>query len=360
MIYGCAGPRLSAEEARFFRDADPYGFILFQRNCQTPDQVRALVGELRASVGRASAPVLIDQEGGRVARLKPPHWRKAPPAAVFGELARTSLAEARRAVRLNARLLAAELRDLGIDVDCAPVLDVPVEGSHDIIGDRAFAHDPALVAELGRESIEGFLDGGVMPVVKHVPGHGRATTDSHLDLPVVETDRATLEATDFLPFKRLNDAPWAMTAHVLYRALDPNAVTSISAHVVGEIIRGHIGFNGVLLSDDLSMKALSGGFGDRTRAVLAAGCDLALHCNGDATEMAAIAEAAEPLGDDAMKRLARAEARRRTVEGTDRKAMLDELASLWAGPRRRNADATEPSWTFSPPPRVSSPSPFPS
>ena len=328
MIYGCAGPRLAADEARFFRDADPYGFILFQRNCETPDQIRALVGDLRASVGRAGSPVLIDQEGGRVARLKPPHWLAAPPAARFGELARISLAEARRAVRLNARLLAAELIDLGIDVDCAPVLDVPVEGSHDIIGDRAFARDPALVADLGREAIEGFLDGGVLPVVKHVPGHGRATADSHLDLPVVETDRATLEATDFLPFRRLHDAPWAMTAHVLYRTLDPDAATSVSPRVVGEVIRGHIGFDGVLLSDDLSMKALSGGFGERARAVLAAGCDLALHCDGDRAEMTAIAEAVEGLSDQALKRLARAEARRRSARDWDRAAMLDELAAL--------------------------------
>jgi beta-N-acetylhexosaminidase len=328
VIYGCAGPTLSAAEAAFFRDADPYGFILFKRNCQAPDQVKALVAELRATVGRTTAPVLIDQEGGRVARLKPPHWRKAPPAAVFGDLARTSLAAARRAVRLNARLLAAELMDLGIDVDCAPVLDVPVAGAHDIIGDRAFARDPALVAELGREAVEGFLDGGIMPVVKHVPGHGRAAADSHLDLPIVETDRATLEASDFLPFRQLNDAPWAMTAHVLYRAIDPEAATSVSPRVVGEVIRGHIGFNGVLLSDDLSMKALSGDFGDRTRAVLAAGCDLVLHCNGEPEEMAAIADAVEPLSDDALKRLARAEARRRKPEGVDRRAMLDELTAL--------------------------------
>jgi beta-N-acetylhexosaminidase len=328
VIYGCAGPRLGADETRFFAAADPYGFILFQRNCQTPDQVRALVDALRASVGRADAPVLIDQEGGRVARLKPPHWRKAPPAAVFGALAATSIEDARRAVRLNAQLLAAELAELGIDVDCAPVLDVPVEGSHDIIGDRAFGRDPALVADLGGAAIEGFLDGGVMPVVKHVPGHGRATADSHLDLPVVDTDRATLEATDFLPFRRLNDAPWAMTAHVLYRALDPKAAASVSHHVVGQVIRGHIGFDGVLLSDDLSMKALSGGFGDRARAVLAAGCDLVLHCNGDGKEMAAIAEATDALSDDAVRRLARAEARRRRPRDWDRARMLDELASL--------------------------------
>jgi len=328
VIYGCAGPRLAAAEARFFRDADPYGFILFQRNCQTPDQVRALVAELRAAVGRASAPVLIDQEGGRVARLKPPHWRAAPPAAAFGALARASLSEARRAVRLNARLLALELAELGITVDCAPVLDVPVEGSHDIIGDRAFARDPALVAELGREAIDGFLEAGVLPVVKHVPGHGRATADSHLDLPVVETDRATLEASDFLPFRRLNDAPWAMTAHVLYRALDPLAATSVSPRVVGDIIRGHIGFDGVLLSDDLSMKALSGDFRERTRAVLAAGCDIALHCNGEMAEMTAIAEAAEPLSDPAMRRLARAEARRAAAPAWDRAAMLAELGAL--------------------------------
>ncbi|HEX7006363.1 MAG TPA: beta-N-acetylhexosaminidase [Alphaproteobacteria bacterium] len=333
VIYGCAGPSLGADEARFFRDADPYGFILFQRNCRTPDQVRALVEALRSTVGRADAPVLIDQEGGRVARLKPPHWRAAPPAAVFGALAEVSIEDARRAVRLNARLLAAELIELGIDVDCAPVLDVPVEGSHDVIGDRAFGRDPALVADLGRAAVEGFLEGGVIPVVKHVPGHGRATADSHLDLPVVDADRATLEATDFLPFRRLNDAPWAMTAHVLYRAIDPGAAASVSPRVVGDVIRGHIDFDGVLLSDDLSMKALSGGFGDRARAVLAAGCDLVLHCNGDRAEMAAIAEAIGPLSDDAVRRLARADARRARPGRLDRVAMLDELASLLDRPR---------------------------
>jgi beta-N-acetylhexosaminidase len=228
----------------------------------------------------------------------------------------------------GSRLIGDDLVRLGIDVDCLPVADLPVPGAHSIIGDRAYARDPGLVAELGREAIDGFLEAGVLPVVKHVPGHGRATADSHLGLPVVETDRATLEASDFVPFRRLNDAPWAMTAHVLYRALDAEAATSVSPRVVGDIIRGHIGFDGVLLSDDLSMKALSGDFGARTRAVLAAGCDIALHCNGERAEMTAIAEAAEPLSDMAMRRLARAEARRAATPAWDRPAMLAELAAL--------------------------------
>ncbi len=313
-IYGCAGPRLSDEEKRFFTAADPLGFILFSRNIDSPGQVRSLVDDLRATVGRR-APVLIDQEGGRVQRLKPPHWRKRPPMAVFGQLAGHDLPLARRAARLNARLMAADLAELGIDVDCAPLLDVPVPGAHDIIGDRAFGLDPMLVADLGRAVMDGLLDGGVMPVIKHIPGHGRALVDSHLDLPVVDADAATLAARDFAAFRCLRDAPWAMTAHVVYKAFDERPAT-ISRLVIEQVIRGAIGCEALLLSDDLSMKALRGDFGDRATATLDAGCDVVLHCNGDLAEMRAIAAAVRPLDDAAEERLARADTmlRRRPLE----------------------------------------------
>jgi len=306
VIYGCAGLTLSDEEKRFFTEADPLGFILFARNIDTPAQVRALVDEMRACVGRR-APVLIDQEGGRVQRLRSPHWLKRPPMVVFGRLAARDMGLARRAARLNARLIAADLAELGIDVDCAPLLDVPVAGAHDIIGDRAFGYDPLLVADLGRAVCDGLLDGAVMPVVKHIPGHGRALVDSHLDLPVVEASAETLAQSDFAPFRSLRDAPWAMTAHVVYKAFDALRPATTSPVVINDIIRGEIGCEAVLLSDDLSMKALKGDFSDRTRATLEADCDVALHCNGDMAEMRAIAAAMRPLSDAAQERLARAD-----------------------------------------------------
>lgn len=313
-ILGCGGLTLGDDERRFFETVNPLGFILFARNVDTPDQVRALVRSLRDCVGRADAPVLIDQEGGRVQRLRPPHWRKAPAGQPFAKLAERDLDLARRALRLNYRLIGRELAELGIDVDCAPVLDVPVPGAHDVIGDRAFGHTPDLVAELGRAVCDGLLDEGVLPVVKHIPGHGRSLVDSHLDLPVVEASRAQLEAQDFPPFRALADAPWAMTAHVVYKAIDDRAPATASVRVIEEIIRGIIGFRGVLVSDDLSMKALGGGFAERTRAALDAGCDLVLHCNGDMAEMQAVASALRPLTDTARERLVLA-ARQKRVPG---------------------------------------------
>ncbi|MDY0240926.1 MAG: beta-N-acetylhexosaminidase [Rhodospirillaceae bacterium] len=304
-IFGCASLRLSDAEKSFFAKVDPLGFILFSRNIDTPAQVAALVAEFRECVGR-DAPVLIDQEGGRVQRLRPPHWRKRPPMAVFGALAAKDRALACRAARLNAHLIAADLAALGINVDCAPLIDVPTLGSHDIIGDRAFAPDPVLVGELGRAVHDGLLDGGVMPVVKHIPGHGRAVVDSHLDLPVVDADMETLVGWDFPPFRVLADAPWAMTAHIIYRAIDLEHPATISPRVIGDVIRGVIGCRSFLLSDDLSMKALSGDFAQRTHASLAAGCDAVLHCNGDMAEMEAVAGALRPLSDAARERLDRA------------------------------------------------------
>src|SRR3990172_9532156 len=271
VILGCAGPTPDAPERRFFRAADPLGFILFKRNCTAPKQVRLLVAELRDAVGRADAPVLIDQEGGRVARLGPPHWRTPPPAPRFGLLAARDRDAAAEAARVNARLLAADLAELGITVDCAPVLDLRLPGAHDVIGDRAFHSDPEVVALLGRAVAEGLLAGGVIPVVKHMPGHGRAMIDSHAALPRVATSRSELEHTDFRPFRALNDLPWGMTAHVVYEAIDPERPASTSPVVIGEVIRGHIGFDGLLVSDHLSMQALQGRLADRTRAALAAG-----------------------------------------------------------------------------------------
>ena len=310
-LFGCAGLALSDEERRFFARVDPLGFILFARNIHSPEQVRVLVAGLRDSVGRADAPVLIDQEGGRVQRLKPPHWRKAPPGEPFARLAGRDMAAAREALRLNFRLIGRELADLGIDVDCAPVLDVPVAGAHDVIGDRAYGRTPALVGDLAIEVVDGLLDEGVLPVIKHIPGHGRAMVDSHLALPVIEASRAELEAQDFPPFRQLRHAPWAMTAHVVYTALDATAPATTSAKVIAEVIRGAIGFDGVLVSDDLSMKALGGRFEERTTASLAAGCDVVLHCNGEMAEMLAVAAAVRPLDDRALQRLARAQAMKR-------------------------------------------------
>lgn len=305
-IFGCAGPALGAEERAFFRDTDPLGFILFARNVEAPDQVRRLVDSLRASVGRDDAPVLIDQEGGRVQRLKPPHWRLAPPASVFGELYASDPAAAMMATRLNGRLLAADLAPLGIDVDCAPVLDLPVPGAHGVIGDRAFAGTVQAVVALGRALADGLLAGGIIPVMKHLPGHGRARADSHQELPTVETSRAELERTDFAPFQALADLPWGMTAHVLYRSLSSNQPATTSARIIGDVIRGHIGFDGVLISDDLSMNALGGTHAERARQSLAAGCDVVLHCNGDFAQMREIAAVIGPLSPRGAARVTRA------------------------------------------------------
>ncbi len=327
-IYGCAGLSLSAAEESFFRAANPLGFILFARNCETPEQVRDLVAALRAAVGRDDAPVLIDQEGGRVARLKPPHWRSAPPASFFGRMATHDPARAHEALRLNTQLIAAELVDLGIDVDCVPLLDLQFPGAHDVIGDRSFGGDPELVAELGGIVCETMLAAGVMPIVKHIPGHGRARVDSHKELPVVGTAKAELEATDFRPFQALADAPWAMTAHVVYSALDPERPATTSPGVIAEVIRGQIGFDGLLVSDDLSMEALQGSLGERARAALAAGCDIALHCNGKPEEMAQVAEALGPLTPEAEGRIAAARARLGPAEAIDQAALLRRLDAI--------------------------------
>jgi beta-N-acetylhexosaminidase len=300
-IAGCSGLELTPDERAFFRDAAPWGFILFKRNVEAPEQVRALADALRETVGRADAPILIDQEGGRVQRMGPPHWRRYPPGRVYGGLAVNDPLAGREVARLAARLIAHDLRSVGITVDCLPVLDVPVPGAHDIIGDRAYAEEPGAIAVLGRAAAEGLLAGGVLPVVKHIPGHGRAAADSHEALPVVHASRRELEV-DFEPFRILSDMPLAMTAHVVYTAFDAEDPATTSRKVVDEVIRGAIGFDGLLMSDDLSMKALSGSFRERTEAALAAGCDVALHCNGNLEEMQAVATGAPSLSGKAQRR----------------------------------------------------------
>jgi beta-N-acetylhexosaminidase len=286
---------LGADERRLLRRCAPWGFILFARNCADPDQVRALVSDLRACVDRADAPVLVDQEGGRVARLCPPHWPARPPARRLGALAERDRQAGIEAAWLHARLIAADLVPLGISVVCAPVLDLALPGQTRAIGDRALAADPELVALLGQAMIDGFLAGGVLPVIKHLPGHGRARRDSHVGLPTVAASEEELARADWIPFRACRAAPFAMTAHVRYAALDPTRPATLSPTIIGQVIRGEIGFTGALLSDDLSMGALSGSLGERTAAARAAGCDLALHCNGDFAEMIEVLEAAGPL-----------------------------------------------------------------
>lgn len=301
-ILGCSGLSLSREEEAFFRDVEPWGFILFARNVEAPDQVRRLVDQLRAAVDRPDAPVLIDQEGGRVQRLGPPHWRRYPPGRAYGELASNDPLLRREITRLGARLLAHDLAALGINVDCVPVLDVPVAGAHDVIGDRAYAKTPEGVALLGRAACEGLIAGGVLPVIKHIPGHGRAMADSHHDLPVVDTAYDELDAWDFAPFKMLSDMPMAMTAHVVYSAVDAKRPATTSKKAMRQVIRGAIGFDGLVMSDDLSMKALGGEFADRARDSLAAGCDVVLHCNGDMAEMKAVLAGTKALSGQALRR----------------------------------------------------------
>jgi beta-N-acetylhexosaminidase len=315
-IYGLEGTTLSPEEKAFFRDADPWGFILFARNVDGVRQLARLTMELRDCVGR-DAPVLIDQEGGRVARLRPPTWRKAPPAQLFGDLFLRDEEAAIEATWLNHRLLAHELRTVGIDVDCAPVADLRIAGADAIIGDRALGETPEPIIHLGRAAMDGLMAGGVAPIVKHIPGHGRAMADSHLELPVVPEEHGLLSETDFAPFKGLSAAPMAMTAHIVYADIDGDHPATQSAEVIGRIIRGEIGFDGLLMTDDLSMKALTGSFRERGERSLSAGCDMLLHCNGDRAEMAAVAEGAARLDGRRLDRALAAESARERIEDFD-------------------------------------------
>jgi beta-N-acetylhexosaminidase len=329
-IVGVAGPVLGADERALFEANRPFGFILFARNCVQPAQVRRLLGELRAAVGRADAPILIDQEGGRVARLGPPHWPARGALRPIGRLAERDRAAGREAAWLHARLIAADLEALGVTVDCAPVLDLALPGRTPAIGDRALSADPALVGELGLAMIEGFLAGGVLPVIKHLPGHGRARVDSHETLPVVDASVEQLRTSDFQPFRTCRKAPFAMTAHVLYPALDPDRPATLSARIIAEVIRGELGIDGCLLSDDLSMRALEGAIGERTAAARAAGCDLAVHCNGRHGEIVDVLTAAGPLTGAARERAEQALRRRPIPEPLDRSAAEARLEALLA------------------------------
>ncbi|HEY0104551.1 MAG TPA: beta-N-acetylhexosaminidase [Rhizomicrobium sp.] len=327
-IYGCASTMLGADERDFFRAAQPWGFILFARNIVDRGQVRDLVAALRETVGDPAAPVLIDQEGGRVARLKPPGWAARPAAQRFGAVYSNSHEAALEAVYLNARLIAHDLAELGINVDCLPVLDVPVEGADAVIGDRAFAHDPAAIIDLGRAQIEGLLEGGVLPVMKHIPGHGRATADSHHALPRVATDAEELSATDFVTFRSLNTCPIAMTAHVVYEAIDPQRPATTSPKVIRDVIRGEIGFDGLLISDDLSMNALDGPLSVRTKAALFAGCDVVLHCNGKMDEMVEVASDVKELDGAPLRRALAALSHLSVPDAFDPAAAEARLAEL--------------------------------
>jgi len=329
-ITGLSGHALTANERAFLRDADPWGLILFARNVDTPAQVLALVHSFRDAVGRADAPVLIDQEGGRVARLRPPHWPAYPAGAAFARLYDIDAALGLRAARRGARLIASDLAALGITVDCLPLADVPVSGSDKIIGDRAYGTTPDKVAAIAAAVAEGLMEGGVLPVLKHLPGHGRATVDSHKGLPVVTADRATLEKTDFAAFRPLAHLPMGMTAHVVFAAIDPVAPATTSVTMVREVIRGMIRFDGLLMSDDISMGALSGTLAERSRASLAAGCDVVLHCNGDLAEMAEVALSVPPLIGEAARRADAALAARRAPSDLDVAAARAEFAAMLA------------------------------
>lgn len=323
-IFGLAGPAVLEAEAAFFRDIDPWGFILFARNIETPDQVRRLTASLREAVGR-DAPILIDQEGGRVQRLRPPHWRNWKPVQSLFDGA--DEARALEATRLRYRIIAEELRAVGIDVNCAPLLDVLAPEGHNIIGDRALGRDPDTVARRGLEVCNGLLAGGVLPVIKHIPGHGRASADSHLSLPRVDTPLAKLTRTDFAPFKALADQPLGMTAHVVFDALDPDACATESASVIS-MIRDDLGFDGLLMTDDLSMKALSGTMTRRTQRAIGAGCDVILHCNGVLTEMEEIAGWTPTLEGPSARRAERALASRKSPEPCDVAAADRAYATL--------------------------------
>jgi beta-N-acetylhexosaminidase len=327
-ITGVSGLALTADERHFMRTARPWGFILFKRNIETPAQVAALVAELRESIGQADAPVLIDQEGGRVQRFGPPHWPVYPPGAVFGTLYDIDRKLGLTAARLSARLIAADLIGLGVTVDCLPLADLPVAGADAVIGSRAYGTEPGKVAAIARAVTEGLEQGGVLPVLKHIPGHGRATADTHFKLPVVDTVKAELERTDFAAFRPLADLPMAMTAHVVFSALDPAQPATTSATIIEQVIRGSIGFQGLLMSDDVSMNALAGSIAERTRAIVSAGCDMVLHCNGNLDEMREVARETPVLSGKALDRAKRALASRKPPQPLDRTAARAELDEL--------------------------------
>ena len=327
-ITGLSGPDLSAVEREFIRSERPWGFILFKRNIETPAQVILLIKELRKEIGEPDAPVLVDQEGGRVQRFGPPHWPVYPPGAIFGVLYDIDPALGLSAARLSARLIAADLIETGITVDCLPLADVPVAGADAVIGNRAYGTEPRKVAAIARAVTEGLEQGGILPVLKHIPGHGRATADTHFRLPEVDTTRTELERTDFAAFRPLADLPMAMTAHVVFSALDPAHPATTSATIIEQVIRGVVGFQGLLMSDDVSMNALAGSIAERTRAIFAAGCDMVLHCNGNLDEMREVARETPELSGKALERARRALASRKAPQAFDRLAARAELDAL--------------------------------
>jgi beta-N-acetylhexosaminidase len=329
MILGCAGKTLTSDEIRFYGDERPWGFILFARNIGDPEQIRDLVASMRDSVGRPEAPVFIDQEGGRVQRLRPPIAPNYPAGAALGALYRSDREAGLRAAWLLARLHAFDLLRLGITADCLPVLDVPIEGASDVIGTRAYGKEPQSVTALGKAAAEGLLSGGVLPVMKHIPGHGRAFSDTHFELPTVDTPIEELRAHDFAPFKALSHLPIAMTAHVVYSAIDPDGPATTSAKVIREIVRGEIGFDGLLVSDDTSMKALSGDFPSKAASILAAGCDLVLHCNGVMEEMTGIASRTTALAGKSLERAHRALSYIRERDAADEAQIRAEFANYF-------------------------------
>jgi beta-N-acetylhexosaminidase len=329
-ITGVSGKVLTPEEIRFVSEARPWGLILFARNVGSPGDVAALCAAFRDAIGDADAPVLIDQEGGRVQRLKPPTWPQYPSASVIGRVDAVDPEAGRRAAWLKARLIGDDLHRLGIDVDCAPALDLLLPGASDVIGERAFSGEPGTVIRLASAAMEGFLDAGVLPTIKHMPGQGRGPVDSHFHLPVVDAPLDELIATDFLPFRALRHCPFGMTGHVVYSAIDAAAPTTHSPRVISRIIRRHMGFDGALMTDDLGMKALGGTFRERTEKAIAAGVDLALHCSGIMTEMLEVAEGSPLLAGDAARRCEAALLARRRPVAFDRRAAEAEFADLLA------------------------------
>jgi beta-N-acetylhexosaminidase len=329
-ITGVSGLELTAEERAFLRAERPWGFILFKRNIDNPAQVARLVEDLRGATGDLDAPVLIDQEGGRVQRLGPPHWPVYPPGAVFGTLYDADPEAGLRAAWLSSRLIASDLVDLGITVDCLPLADVPVEGADAVIGNRAYGTTPGKVATIARAVTEGLSQGGILPVLKHIPGHGRATADTHFKLPIVDNAKSELEASDFEAFRPLADLPMAMTAHVVFSALDATQPATTSATIIEQVIRGSIGFQGLLMSDDVSMNALAGSIAERTRAIVSAGCDMVLHCNGKLDEMRDVVSETPVLAGKALERAKAALAARRQPQPFDRAAGRAELDALIA------------------------------
>ena len=329
-IAGCTGPHLSPEEIQFFEQEKPWGFILFARNIENREQVLNLTRQMRECVGRENAPILIDEEGGRVQRLRPPHWQTNPPGKILGDLFQLDKQQGCRAAFLQGRLIAHDLNEIGVNVDCLPVLDVPVAGAHDAIGDRAYSLDPDVVAQIGRCVVVGLLAGGVLPIVKHMPGHGRAFGDSHHELPKVNASLTELLATDFKPFTALNDVKMAMTGHIVFEAIDSEFPATTSPVMIDDIIRGKIGFGGLLMSDDVSMNALSGDYRERTQSIFAAGCDIVLHCNGLMEQMCAVAAATPELSGIASERAIAALSQLTPAMDADIAALRREFEELTA------------------------------